>query len=88
MSGVDQALYAVVMEAYVHGVSTQAVDDLVQALGIGAGISRQQVSRTWVARGARIDGLTLVSILNPHCVRGRGPKYVKPRPSRGRPRGE
>jgi len=29
---VDKALYAVVMEAYVHGVSTRKVDDLVQAL--------------------------------------------------------
>ena len=32
---VDQALFGVVMEAYVHGVSTRAVDDLVQALGEG-----------------------------------------------------
>jgi putative transposase len=31
---IDQALYAVVMEAYVNGVSTRAVDDLVAALGI------------------------------------------------------
>src|SRR5215208_4179061 len=30
---IDQALYAVVMEAYVNGVSTRAVDDLVAALG-------------------------------------------------------
>ena len=30
---IDQALYAVVMEAYVHGVSTRAVDDLVEAMG-------------------------------------------------------
>src|SRR4029453_2509725 len=28
---IDQALYAVVMEAYVHGVSTRKVDDLVAA---------------------------------------------------------
>ena len=28
---IDQALYAVVMEAYVHGVSTRSVDDLVAA---------------------------------------------------------
>ena len=31
---VDQALFAVVMEAYLHGVSTRKVDDLVQALGV------------------------------------------------------
>lgn len=30
---IDQALCAVVMEAYVHGVSTRWVDDLVVALG-------------------------------------------------------
>ncbi len=29
---IDLALYAVVMEAYVHGVSTRAVDDLVEAM--------------------------------------------------------
>jgi putative transposase len=42
---VDRALYAVVMEAYVHGVSTRKVDDLVQALGVGTGISKSEVSR-------------------------------------------
>ena len=42
---IDQALYAVVMEAWVNGVSTRAVDDLVAALGIGSGISKSEVSR-------------------------------------------
>ena len=42
---IDQALYAVVMEAYVNGVSTRSVDDLVQALGIDSGISKSEVSR-------------------------------------------
>ena len=42
---IDQALYAVVMEAYVAGVSTRAVDDLVAALGIDSGISKSEVSR-------------------------------------------
>jgi len=32
---IDQALYALVMEAWVNGVSTGAVDDLVAALGVG-----------------------------------------------------
>ena len=41
---IDQALYAVVMEAYVHGMSTRSVDDLVVALG-GTGISKSEVSR-------------------------------------------
>src|SRR3954463_5953887 len=42
---IDQALYAVVMEAYVHGVSTRSVDDLVAALGADSGISKSEVSR-------------------------------------------
>jgi transposase-like protein len=42
---IDRALWAVVMEAYVHGVSTRKVDDLVRALGIDAGISKSEVSR-------------------------------------------
>ena len=42
---IDAALYAVVMEAYVHGVSTRKVDDLVAALGAASGISKSEVSR-------------------------------------------
>jgi putative transposase len=42
---IDRALWAVIMEAYVHGVSTRKVDDLVAALGIDAGVSKSQVSR-------------------------------------------
>src|SRR3974390_182937 len=40
----EKALTAVVQEAYVHGVSTRAVDDLVKAMGM-SGISKSQVSR-------------------------------------------
>ena len=56
---IDVALHAVVMQAYVEGVSTRRVDDLVVALG-GTGISKSEVSRicakldaevaTWRAR--------------------------------------
>lgn len=42
---IDIALRAVVMEAYVHGVSTRKVDDLVAALGGDTGISKSEVSR-------------------------------------------
>jgi len=42
---IDRALFAVVMEAYVHGVSTRKVDDLVGALGVASGISKSEVSR-------------------------------------------
>jgi putative transposase len=41
---VDQALVSVIQEAYVHGVSTRKVDDLVKALGM-TGISASSVSR-------------------------------------------
>jgi transposase-like protein len=40
----EQALLAVVQEAYVHGVSTRKVDDLMRALGL-EGISKSEVSR-------------------------------------------
>ena len=39
----ERALSAVVQEAYVHGVSTRKVDELVKALGVG-GISKSRVS--------------------------------------------
>ena len=40
----ERALAAVIQEAYVHGVSTRSVDDLVKAMGM-TGISKSQVSR-------------------------------------------
>ncbi|MGB6255578.1 MAG: IS256 family transposase [Bradyrhizobium sp.] len=40
----EKALAAVVQEAYVHGVSTRSVDDLIKAMGM-TGISKSQVSR-------------------------------------------
>ena len=52
---IDQALYAVVMEAYVNGVSTRAVDDLVAAMGIDTGISKSQVSRICEGLDARVE---------------------------------
>lgn len=51
---IDQALYAVIMEAYVHGVSTRNVDDLVTALGVESGISKSQVSRICAGLDAEI----------------------------------
>ena len=40
----EKALTAVVQEAYIQGISTRSVDDLVKALGM-RGISKSQVSR-------------------------------------------
>jgi putative transposase len=52
---IDQALYAVVMEAYVSGVSTRAVDDLVEAMGVDTGIKKSEVSRICAGLDARVD---------------------------------
>jgi putative transposase len=40
----EKALTAVIQEAYIQGISTRSVDDLVKAMGAG-GISKSQVSR-------------------------------------------
>lgn len=42
---IDQALLAVIMEAYVTGTSVRNVDNLVKALGADTGISKSEVSR-------------------------------------------
>ena len=40
----EKALVAVIQEAYIQGISTRSVDDLVKAMGM-SGISKSQVSR-------------------------------------------
>jgi putative transposase len=50
----EQALVAVVQEAYVKGISTRKVDDLVQALGM-TGISKSQVSRLCAELDERVE---------------------------------
>jgi transposase-like protein len=52
---IDQALYAVVMEAYVNGVSTRSVDDLVAAMGVETGISKSEVSRICAGLDERVS---------------------------------
>jgi putative transposase len=49
----EKALAAVMQEAYVHGVSTRSVDDLVKAMGM-SGISKSQVSRLCEEIDARV----------------------------------
>ena len=56
---VEKALTAVIQEAYVQGVSTRSVDDLVQAMGM-SGISKSQVSRLC----GEIDGEKVETFLN------------------------
>jgi putative transposase len=50
----EKALTAVIQEAYVHGISTRAVDDLVKAMG-GSGMSKSQVSRLCEEIDARVN---------------------------------
>ena len=50
----ERALAAVIQEAYVHGVSTRAVDDLVRAMGL-AGVSEGEVGRACQEIDARVD---------------------------------
>ncbi len=49
----EQALVAVVCQAYVEGVSTRRVDDLVKAMGID-GISKSEVSRMAAELDAKV----------------------------------
>jgi transposase-like protein len=50
----ERALLAVVQEAYIQGVSTRRVDELVQALGL-AGMSKSQVSRLCAELDAEVE---------------------------------
>src|SRR3954451_14757415 len=77
---IDRALFAVVMEAWVHGVSTRKVDDLVAALGVGSGISKSEVSRICAELDRDLEAFRnrpLHHIAFPHvfadatCVKGR-----------------
>ena len=50
----------VIQEAYVHGISTRSVDDLVRAMGM-EGISRSQVSRLCADIDERVREFLLAS---------------------------
>jgi putative transposase len=50
----EKALTAVIQEAYIQGISTRSVDDLVQAMG-GTGVSKSQVSRLCQEIDERVD---------------------------------
>jgi putative transposase len=50
----EKALAAVIQEAYIQGVSTRSVDELVKAMGM-SGISKSQVSRLCGEIDERVD---------------------------------
>ena len=93
---IDRALWAVIMEAYVHGVSTRKVDDLVDALGIDAGVSEERgvaasapsSTRSWPPSAtARLDHIALPLRLPRRHLR-QGPRRRArscPRPSSSPP---
>lgn len=61
----ERALVAVVQEAYVHGVSTRKVDDLMRALGL-EGISKSEVSRVCAALDAEVEAFRTRPISGEH----------------------
>jgi transposase-like protein len=65
----ERALAAVVQEAYVHGVSTRKVDDLVKALGMG-GISKRAGSPSCASismRRSSASGVGRWKVPTPTC---------------------
>src|SRR5437588_3186351 len=61
----EKARVAVVQEAYVQGISTRRVDDLVQALGM-QGISKSQVSRLCSELDAEVERFRTRKLVGPY----------------------
>jgi putative transposase len=61
----ERALVSVVQEAYVQGISTRRVDDLVQALGM-QGISKSQVSRICAELDKEVEGFRTRQLTGPY----------------------
>ncbi len=74
----EQALVAVVQEAYVHGVSTRRVDAVVQALGI-AGISKSEVSRLCATLEAEVERFRTRPLVGPYPYVWLDATYLKVR---------
>lgn len=74
----ERALVAVVQEAYVQGVSTRRVDDLVKALGM-EGISKSQVSRLCADLDAEVERFRNRRLEGPYPYVWLDATYVKVR---------
>ena len=61
----ERALQGVVQEAYVHGVSTRKVDDLLKALGMD-GMSKSEVSRICVELDTEVEAFRTRQITGEH----------------------
>src|SRR5919199_135395 len=89
----EKALVAVIQEAWIGGVSTRRVDDLVQAMGL-SGISKSTVSKLCKARAARSASAAAQRLQratsgsapsSPGRWRASGPTCGWPPPHMGRP---
>ncbi len=67
----ERALAAVIQEAYVKGISTRKVDDLVRALGMD-GISKSEVSRICKGLDAEVEAFLTRPIEREHPLRVAG----------------
>ena len=74
----ERALVAVVQEAYIHGVSTRRVEDLVHALGI-AGLSKSEVSRLCAALDAEVERFRTRPLVGPYPYVWLDATYLKVR---------
>src|SRR5918998_1182842 len=74
----ERALVAVVQEAYVQGVSTRRVDELVQALGM-TGISKSQVSRLCQTLNAEVERFRTRPLVGPYPYVWLDATYLKVR---------
>jgi putative transposase len=74
----ERALVAVVQEAYVQGISTRRVDELVQALGM-TGISKSQVSRLCQTLDAEVERFRTRPLAGPYPYVWLDATYLKVR---------
>ena len=76
----EKALVAVVQEAYIHGVSTRKVDELVQSLGM-TGISKSEVSRLCSELDELVEAFRHRPLTNRYPYVWLDAKYIKGRES-------
>ncbi len=79
----EEALFAVVAEAYVHGVSTRKVEELAAALGI-ASLSKSEVSRICASLDERVQAFRCRPLLGRYPYLWLDARYEKVRDEAGR----
>jgi putative transposase len=79
----EEALFAVVAEAYVHGVSTRKVEELAAALGI-ASLSKSEVSRICTSLDERVTAFRCRPLVGRYPYLWLDARYEKVRDEAGR----